>query len=168
MKGTPWTDTEIAMLIGIKKRGATLKDNMHLLPGRSYGATVYKAHGLDMHSISATRRIQLLMQDGKERTAREIGELIGLDRKSVNEYMRVAVTPGASQWAHVARVEGLHRKSVYVYGPGENAERPESLEEMSDKQLDALHRSAGAWWPYGDPVLMSAMSAMVTAGRAAP
>ncbi len=168
MKGEKWTDAEIAILIGIKKGGGALKNSMHLLPGRSYGATVYKARGLDMHSISATRRIQLLMQDGKERTAREIGELIGLDRKSVNEYMRVAVTPGPSQWAHVARVEGMYRKSVYAYGPGTNAERPDSIEEMTDKQLDALHRSAGAWWPYGDPVLMSAMSAMVTAGRAAP
>lgn len=166
MSGTKWTDAEIAILSQIKKSGVSLKRSMHLLPGRTYKAAEVRSRGMRRHVVPATRRIQLAMQDGKERTAREIAELVGLDRKSINEYMRVAVTPGPNQWAHIARVEGLYRKSVYVYGPGKNAERPESIEELSDAQLDAMHRSAGNWWPIADQVVISAMSAMCFVGRA--
>ncbi|WP_175980036.1 hypothetical protein [Caballeronia zhejiangensis] len=167
MSGVRWTKAEVAILAQIKKSGASLKNSMHLLPGRSYDAAEARARGMKRPAVPATRRIQLAMQDGKERTAREIGELVGLDRKSVNEYMRVAVTPGPNQWAHVARVEGLYRKSIYVYGPGVNAERPDSIEDLSDAQLDAMHRSSGSWWPLADQVVIAAMSAMCFVGRAA-
>ncbi|BBP95947.1 hypothetical protein BSFA1_10760 [Burkholderia sp. SFA1] len=165
MSGSRWTEAEIAILAEIKRSGASLKNSMHLLPGRSYDAAEGRSRGMKLPSITAAGRIQLAMQDCKERTAREIGELVGLDRKSVSEYMRVAVTPGPNQWAHVARVEGAYRACVYVYGPGENAERPDSIEALSDAQLDAMHRSSGKWWPHGDPTVMSAMVAMVKVGR---
>ncbi|SAL26037.1 hypothetical protein AWB73_01975 [Caballeronia turbans] len=173
VKGTLWTHEELRILRGLKERGAVLKKHMHLLPGRTYEAAVYKQTHMAIKPISTSQRVRNLLSDGVERTAREIADTLGLARKTVSDLMRPATDPRGNQWAHVSRITESYPQLVYAIGPGENARYGDAVsaklaeEEESDDVLDARYRSNAAWWPRADRVVVSAMNAMICAGRAA-
>jgi hypothetical protein len=163
-----WTEAEIAILVNLTSQGSSLRKNMHLLPGRTLNAALYKSKNLKPDEISIARRLQLLMQDGKERTARQIADSLGMTARAVKMYLRDAIAPGTYQWAHVARIKSDYKTVVYAFGPGENVDyESEQFDDVPDADLDARFRAPARWWPAADAVVVAAMQAMVSCGRAA-
>ncbi|MFM0326103.1 hypothetical protein [Caballeronia glebae] len=172
-----WSEKEIATLRRlIAKR--QLKRSMHLLPGRTYVAAVTKARDLNVSSVPLGERVRDLMADGVERTSHEIGEALRASKKQVAAFMRTVTNPDGEQEFHVVRVApGKFPMLVYALGSGANArisaaavvrKDPASAKDrMCNAKLDQRYRNKFAWWPRADVAVVSAMNAMVSAGRAA-
>ncbi|KDR25467.1 hypothetical protein [Caballeronia zhejiangensis] len=173
VKGAPWTQDELRILRGLKERGAVLKKHMHLLPGRTYEGALFKQRHMQLKPLPSSQRVRNLLSDGVERTGREIADALAIPRKTVSDLLRYATDPDGKQWAHVSRITEGYPQLVYAIGPGENARYGDAIsakladEEESDDVLDARYRSNAAWWPCADRVVVSAMNAMICAGRAA-
>lgn len=173
VKGAPWTQDELRILRGLKERGAVLKKHMHLLPGRTYEGALFKQRHMQLKPLPSSQRVRNLLSDGIERTGREIADALQIPRKTVSDLLRYATDPNGNQWAHVSRITEGYPQLVYRIGPGVNARYGDAVAanladiEESDEVLDAKYRSSAAWWPRADLVVVSAMNAMICAGRAA-
>jgi hypothetical protein len=116
--------------------------------------------------------VRTLMADGKPRTAQEIAAAVDRDVSKVNDFLRLARAPGRHQELHAMDRGGNHGAVRYVIGKGENtylracpvSDSQIHEEEMTDEQLDALHRPRAKWWPKADPTLLNAVNAIVRMG----
>jgi DNA-binding Lrp family transcriptional regulator len=116
-----------------------------------------------------------LMADGKHRTANEIADAIDRSERIVNNYLCRAREPGIDQQVHAVGRDRKFQATVYAIGKGENVmlrpPRPPRGKrkdvELSDKQMDAMHRRDNRRFPKVDPVLLKAINAMVRMGAAA-
>lgn len=131
-------------------------------------------------------RIEALMADGLARSALEVSQAIDAEKKYVRSVFADLVREGS---AYIESYRGANHTMFYKMGEGENAERPVNKtpehklaksrvknrmirsntprKRLADRDLDELRRTSAYWWPRADPVVVSAMSAMVRAGRSA-
>lgn len=116
--------------------------------------------------------IRELLSDGKPRTARQIADEIHRDISKVNEYLRIARTPGRRQEVRAFDRGGNCRSVRYVCGKGENADVRRSpvsqsrieKEKENETRLDRKHQRDGRRFPKVDPVLLNAINSMVRMG----
>ena len=121
-----------------------------------------------------------LIADGEARCCMEIAEALHCGDKCVRRFMADLLTEGE---VHIDSYRGKGLVAYYRFGPGANAERPalktkpevlEKLRVKSRKRAPAMpldrpmKRVLGDWWPVADPVVVSAMVAMVRTGHTAP
>lgn len=76
--------------------------------------------------VSISDRIDLLMKDGVARTAAQIATKLDERRKYVRDLMTLCVGAGT---CHISGHEG--RTRIYKYGPGPNAELPDTVRPTS-------------------------------------
>ena len=127
--------------------------------------------------------ILALMSDGLARTAFEVANIIGCEKKYARSLFADLVAGGG---AHILEYRGRNHEMVYKLGAGKNAEKPDNRtpeyklarkrvkdslkrtgkRRLTDRELDRLYRASDAWWPRADPVVVGAMVAMVRTGRA--
>jgi hypothetical protein len=168
-----WSPEEIETLRQIMSSGMSLKKNMHLLPGRSYGSAGQQCTKYGIKHASVETRVLRVMADGKTRLATKLAAEIGASRTSVSDVLHDLSMPGDEQRVHVCGfTEGGRPHLIYVIGRGVNEQtrapaRKKPIEIDDEAELDRLYRSNAAWWPHADPVVIASINAMVHAGRAA-
>lgn len=122
--------------------------------------------------ISIAVRVRKLMADGEPRTACEIAEAIGASDSKVGDFLRVAREPGRNQEVHAIDKGGKFNAARYVIGKGENAflrpspvsESRKAEKDMTEDELDALHRARARWWTPVDVLVLQSINAMVRMG----
>ncbi|MEX3691864.1 hypothetical protein AB3X91_08980 [Paraburkholderia sp. BR14263] len=115
---------------------------------------------------SVAARLADLMEDGVERTAKEIGEALNRSRKTVQTALHELSREGGMQQIHICRRDG--NTLVYVNGPGKNvavktwrdparaARRVRNAESHAQTEESA---------ELADVVLVECMRRMVSFGR---
>ncbi|WP_438396445.1 hypothetical protein [Caballeronia sp. DA-9] len=167
-----WTKEEVETMRDIVMSGKSLKKNMNLLPGRSYHGASTKCVEVGIRVPKVGERILILMSDGAPRTARAIADALNLPRKSVSDALRNAVWPDDGQSMHICARTAESKEFLYVIGEGLNvnlspAEAERRRIAKREREADKRYESRTTWWPRADPVVISAINAMVHAGRAA-
>jgi hypothetical protein len=183
--GAKWTEDEDSRLTALWASNRTAKSAVPEFPGRTFEALLKRAAhlGLDPKSQSEAPTVQKIrecLKDGKARTAAEISDETGTDahRIRICAYLMVDACE-----IHVESYDGPYRAAIFVYGPGENATKPEPLTEkerrlrhfakveleVDDEEVerakDEEHRDRNcAWWPKADLVVVNAFRAMVANG----
>lgn len=130
-----------------------------------------------------------LMEDGKERSARQVAKALKCDRQHVRDIFAGLIKRGL---AHVPRY-GAWRAQIFKLGPGINAEpppfqaplavrerqrlinrgsraakpAPQPKPEPTDREIDERYRCPATWWTPADPAVVGAMVAMVRSAHAA-
>lgn len=116
-------------------------------------------------------KLMALMSDGEARNCTEMALAVGCGDKLIRTFVTKMVIFGE---AHVDSYRGPHAVAFYRAGVGQNAVKPapktapevlEKLRVKSRKRAPAGSVVVGDWWPRADPVVVSAISQMVRAGR---
>jgi len=117
---------------------------------------------------STASRVAELMEDGIERTRKEIAEAILRSSKTVQTALNELSREGSMQLIHVCRRDG--NTFVYVNGPGKNVATKtwrDPARAARRARSRKVSEAAGTWWKAADPVITQSMFRMVSMGRAA-
>lgn len=128
-----------------------------------------------LRKLTIPERIIDLMADRLPRTSTEIADVLDVNVSKVNDFMRVARIPGRRQELHALDRNGKAGAARYVIGKGENAalrsapiaERKTRVDDLTDAELDDMHRPRARWWPAVDVVVLNSINAMVRMREAA-
>ncbi len=168
-----WSAADLETLRSIRNAGASLDANMHRLPGKTYYEADKTARLLGLKHASVEVRGLRVMSDGKPRTAGQLAVEIGSSRTSACDMLHNASLPGVTQKVHVCGfTPGGRPLLIYVAGQGIN-EQPRVARSKAvwssdpESALDEQYKAKASWWPRADQVVISAINAMVHAGRAA-
>ncbi|MCP3721750.1 hypothetical protein M3I53_01185 [Paraburkholderia sp. CNPSo 3272] len=117
---------------------------------------------------STASRVAALIEDGVERTRKQIADVILRSSKTVQTALNELSREGSMQMIHVCRRDG--NTFVYVNGPGKNVATKtwrDPARAARRARSRNVSEAAGAWWKAADPVLTESMRRMVSMGRAA-
>lgn len=135
-----WSPEELVILADIWRSPIPIKDQMHLLPGRTESTSCHQAarQGLGEKRRGVSKfveEIEQLLKDGKPRSAmavfKEIDINLGHAWKMLNRLVK-------EKRAHITRWEQVCGngvwQAVYLIGEGVNARRPQ---KMTQKERNA-------------------------------
>lgn len=128
-----WTKEEDEILIKIWESPESIKNGLHLLPGRTYDACRVRADlrlklgdktpaRAGSKSFILARIIRLLGNNGPM-TVDEMALETGLSRKGIQSILKV----GRGVYAHIIdwkRIDANHHAALFTVGPGEDKPRP--------------------------------------------
>jgi predicted ATP-grasp superfamily ATP-dependent carboligase len=117
---------------------------------------------------STASRVAALMEDGVERTRKQIANVILRSSKTVQTALNELSREGPMQLIHVCRRDG--NTFVYVNGPGKNVATKtwrDPARAARRARSTEVSEAAGTWWKAADPVITQSMFRMVSMGRAA-
>lgn len=175
-----WTEADKQIVREIFASEKSVKELAHLLPSCTHDRIYRKGirMGLVKHAPpTVISRITGLMADGEPRTIAAVMKATGAQKSFIGEVLNKLVKKGEM---HISGYAGSRTAPVYKLGAGENADRPPvktqaeyraeyraKYREMRGAAFRAAQPPADAWWPWGDPVVLSSMRALVSVGRSA-
>lgn len=175
-----WTEAEKQIVREIFASEKSVKELAHLLPHCTHDRIYRKGirMGLVKHApVTVLSRVTDLMSDGEARTIAAVMEATGGQKSFVGEILNKLVRGGEM---HISGYAGSRTAPVYKLGAGENADRPPAktqaeyraeyrakYRQMRGAAFRTAEPAADAWWPWGDPVVLSSMRALVSVGRSA-
>ena len=182
-----WTKEELLILKEMFDSPLSLAAQEHRLPHKSLGNIQQTGRARGFKKVmppKARDLILALMADGAKRTCGEIVRATGIRGSFCKDLMAALVRAGEM---HICEWRGAPPAHVYVRGRGVSAPRPLAaskratlqrkikqariegmeIDDIDDRLLDEAFRDRALWWPWGDPVVLSSMNALVRAGRSA-
>lgn len=166
-----WSKAESRKLKRLCAQPGSLLSKVGKIRGRSYQAMKKQRIKLGLGKSRVAVLVRDLMVDGEIRTSRQIATALGRGHQIVNYALRKASEEGERQEMHIVDFLGGSGARRYVKGPGQNAVantvRARCFSTPEEREEDEKYRASDKWWPRADPAVISAMNAMMFAGRSA-
>lgn len=175
-----WTEADKQIVRDIFASEKSVKELAHLLPLCTHDRIYRKGIRMGLVKkapVTVQTRVNDLMSDGVPRTIAAVMEATGAQKSFIGEILNKLVKNGEM---HISGYAGSRTAPVYKLGAGENADRPPAKTQAEYRaEYRAKYRAergaafraaeppADAWWPWGDPVVLQSMTAMMRVGRSA-